>query len=167
MLSSQSSDSNSTCPPPESDDYSPQQEDPSAHSLGLAFVLTRWMWFLWPPAVVVMGTFGNIASVLVLRRLSSQGRSPVHLYLAVLAMSDLTALCTGVLRYWVLEVGSWGIIIVTPVSGQHLHGALAVTHIHVQTAKTGNPIILGAVCAWNSPKIMVCVGTGGEEEEGV
>ena len=83
-------------------------QDPA--SLGMAFVLTRWMWLLWPPLVLAGGTFGNLASLLTLRRLGCGGSasSPVNVYLLALAVSDLVMLHSSLLRYWLLEVRGRG-----------------------------------------------------------
>ena len=57
------------------------------------------IWKVVPPILIVVGTIGNILSILVLTRRSLR-MSTTALYLTFLAFSDLCVLYTGLLRQW-------------------------------------------------------------------
>ena len=59
------------------------------------------IWKLVPPILIVVGTIGNILSILVLTRRSIRV-STTALYLTFLAFSDLCVLYTGLLRQWLI-----------------------------------------------------------------
>ena len=56
-----------------------------------------------PPFLVVIGTFGNIFSFVILRRKVMSMQS-TYLYLAVLAWADTLVLYVGLLRLWISEL---------------------------------------------------------------
>ena len=60
-----------------------------------------WIWQIFPPILIAIGTVGNILSIVVLTRPSIR-HSTIALYLTVLAVSDLTVLYTGLLRQWLI-----------------------------------------------------------------
>ncbi|KAL4227267.1 hypothetical protein ACF0H5_012713 [Mactra antiquata] len=59
------------------------------------------IWKVVPPILILLGTAGNILSILILTRKSIRS-STTALYLTVLAFSDLTVLYTGLLRQWMI-----------------------------------------------------------------
>ena len=61
------------------------------------------IWKVVPPMLILLGTIGNILSILVLTRRSLR-KSTTSLFLTVLACSDLLVLYSGLLRQWVLYV---------------------------------------------------------------
>ncbi|VDH91665.1 Hypothetical predicted protein [Mytilus galloprovincialis] len=59
-----------------------------------------FLWKILPPILIILGTTGNILSIIVLRRKNIQ-KSVCSIYLIVLAISDLFVLYTGLLRQWI------------------------------------------------------------------
>ena len=59
------------------------------------------IWKVVPPILIIVGTIGNILSILVLTRRSIRV-STTALYLTFLAFSDLCVLYTGLLRQWLI-----------------------------------------------------------------
>ena len=67
----------------------------STHPDALAF------WKTFPPILICCGTVGNILSLVVLSR-KSMRRSAMTSYLIILAVFDILALYTGLLRQWIV-----------------------------------------------------------------
>ena len=61
------------------------------------------IWKVVPPILILLGTIGNILSIVVLTRKSIK-TSTTALYLTFLAASDLCVLYTGLLRHWIRYV---------------------------------------------------------------
>ena len=61
------------------------------------------VWQYCPPVLFAFGTFGNVMTVVILRRMRIK-RSAMPVYLTALALSDTCLLYTGLLRRWVLHV---------------------------------------------------------------
>ncbi|XP_076469436.1 neuromedin U receptor homolog nmur-2-like [Babylonia areolata] len=61
------------------------------------------LWQIWPAFLLLLGTFGNIATISVMRRIKDSNSSQ-HVILMSLAMSDLCLLYVGVLRQWVFNL---------------------------------------------------------------
>ncbi|CAC5426388.1 unnamed protein product [Mytilus coruscus] len=59
-----------------------------------------YIWKIIPPILIILGTTGNILSIIVLRRKNIQ-KSVCSIYLIVLSISDLLVLYTGLLRQWI------------------------------------------------------------------
>ncbi|XP_052778115.1 thyrotropin-releasing hormone receptor-like [Mya arenaria] len=59
-----------------------------------------------PPVLLVMGTFGNILTIIVLTRPASR-KTSTAIYLIAMAFADLMVLYTGLLRWWMIH--SFGI----------------------------------------------------------
>ncbi|KAL8582223.1 hypothetical protein ACOMHN_036980 [Nucella lapillus] len=57
------------------------------------------LWKVWPPCILLLGGFGNIATIFVMRLIKDHNSSQ-HAILIALAVSDLTLLYTGTLRHW-------------------------------------------------------------------
>ena len=62
------------------------------------------IWKVVPPFLILLGTIGNILSIVVLTRKSIKISTTMALYLTFLAFSDLLVLYTGLLRQWILYV---------------------------------------------------------------
>lgn len=58
------------------------------------------IWKVVPPILLVLGTFGNVLSIVVLMRKKTR-RSSTAMYLTALACADLLVLYTGLLRQWI------------------------------------------------------------------
>ena len=61
------------------------------------------VWRYCPPLLFVFGTFGNVMTMVILRRMPMK-RSAMPVYLTALAVSDTCLLYTGLLRRWVQYV---------------------------------------------------------------
>ncbi|CAC5426386.1 unnamed protein product [Mytilus coruscus] len=61
-----------------------------------------YLWKIFPPILLLLGTVGNVLSILVLRRPTIR-KSVCSIYLVVLAITDLLVLYTGLLRQWILN----------------------------------------------------------------
>ncbi|KAL4227922.1 hypothetical protein ACF0H5_013361 [Mactra antiquata] len=59
------------------------------------------IWKVVPPILILLGTVGNVLSILVLTRKSIR-TSTTAVYLTVLACSDLSVLYSGLLRQWLI-----------------------------------------------------------------
>lgn len=64
--------------------------------------IKKWISTYVPPILLVIGTFGNILSFVILRK--SMMRVSTYFYLAVLALADLLVLYIGLLRLWTGEI---------------------------------------------------------------
>ncbi|KAL8600202.1 hypothetical protein ACOMHN_062492 [Nucella lapillus] len=58
------------------------------------------IWKVWAPCIILLGGFGNIATIFVMRRIKDHNSSQYAIFMA-LAVSDLVLLYNGVLREWV------------------------------------------------------------------
>ncbi|KAL8580597.1 hypothetical protein ACOMHN_046800 [Nucella lapillus] len=61
------------------------------------------LWKIWPPCILLLGGFGNIATIFVMHRIKDH-HSSQHAILMALAMSDMLLLYTGALRMWLLKL---------------------------------------------------------------
>ena len=61
------------------------------------------VWQYCPPVLFAFGTFGNVMTVVILRRMNLK-RSAMPVYLTALAVSDTCLLYAGLLRRWVMHV---------------------------------------------------------------
>lgn len=61
-----------------------------------------YLWKIVPPILLLLGTVGNVLSILVLRRPTIR-KSVCSMYLVMLAIIDLLVLYTGILRQWILN----------------------------------------------------------------
>ncbi|KAL8582224.1 hypothetical protein ACOMHN_036981 [Nucella lapillus] len=57
------------------------------------------LWAIWPPCILLLGGFGNIATICVMRRIRDHNSSQ-HVILMSLAVSDFFFLYVGALRVW-------------------------------------------------------------------
>ena len=58
---------------------------------GAEFEIVAWAWTVVSPLLLVLGSFGNVMSVIIVRRVQS-GLSTVRVYFTALAVSDMLAL---------------------------------------------------------------------------
>ena len=63
------------------------------------FKASQWIWKVVPPVLIVLGSIGNILSIVVLTRKSI--RNSITPLLTFLAFSDILVLYTGLLRQWI------------------------------------------------------------------
>ena len=66
----------------------------------LQYKIGNYVWIYISPILIILGTFGNCLSIVVLLR-KSMRTSTTMFYLAVLSFGDLFTLYTGLLRYWI------------------------------------------------------------------
>ena len=66
----------------------------------LQYKIADYIWIYVSPVLLLVGTFGNILSILVLLRKSMRS-STTMFYLTALSFGDLFTLYTGLLRYWI------------------------------------------------------------------
>lgn len=78
------------------------------------------LWKVISPLLLILGTFGNILVITVLTRKSSR-KVPTSIFLSALAVSDLLALLTGLLRQWIRYVFETDIRTDISVSGCRFH----------------------------------------------
>ena len=78
------------------------------------------IWKVVPPFLLLLGTIGNILSIVVLTRKSIK-ISTTALYLTFLAFSDLLVLYTGLLRQWIIYVFKYDV--------RHVSEAVCKIHI--------------------------------------
>ncbi|XP_025104595.1 probable G-protein coupled receptor 139 [Pomacea canaliculata] len=65
---------------------------------------TEITWKFIPPVIIVLGTFGNVMTIVMMRRMSEgQSSHTMSLYFTALAVSDLTILYVGLLHKWLLN----------------------------------------------------------------
>lgn len=70
---------------------------------------TKLLWSILSPIIFIVGITANILAVIVLYRLQRQSISVGVVYRIVLAISDMTILCTGLSRYWILYLFDYDI----------------------------------------------------------
>ncbi|XP_076447137.1 G-protein coupled receptor daf-37-like [Babylonia areolata] len=59
------------------------------------------IWDVWAPCLLLLGTFGNITTIIVMRRIKDRNSSQ-RVFLMALAVSDFCLLYTGVFQGWFL-----------------------------------------------------------------
>ncbi|XP_076446338.1 uncharacterized protein LOC143283847 [Babylonia areolata] len=75
---------------------------------------------VWPPSVLLLGAFGNIATIFVMRRIKDHNSSQYAILIA-LAVCDLTLLYTGALRL--------GLVAFFQIDMRKLHAAICKLHV--------------------------------------
>ncbi|XP_025104593.1 uncharacterized protein LOC112570391 [Pomacea canaliculata] len=74
-------------------------EEDNDFELSLFSQATEMMWKFIPPVILVLGTFGNVMTIVMMRRMSEgQSSHTMSLYFTALAVSDLVLLYAGLLR---------------------------------------------------------------------
>ncbi|XP_046552579.1 mu-type opioid receptor-like [Haliotis rubra] len=91
--------------PAPSDDYTQYVE----------YKASRWVWSIFPPVLMILGTFGNVLSIIVLNRKSMRD-STVSIYLTALSVMDISVLYTGLLRQWLRVVIHLDIRVISEMS---------------------------------------------------
>ena len=78
------------------------KENTTANDLDeyVQYKIGKYIWIYISPILIIIGTFGNCLSIVVLLR-KSMRTSTTMFYLAVLSFGDLFTLYTGLLRYWI------------------------------------------------------------------
>ncbi|XP_055954597.1 neuromedin-U receptor 1-like [Patella vulgata] len=69
----------------------------------LEYKTAMWLWRIFSPLLIIIGTFGNLLSLLVLTRKRLRS-SPAMFYLSILAVVDITVLYSGLMRVWLENV---------------------------------------------------------------
>ncbi|XP_053379853.1 FMRFamide receptor-like [Mercenaria mercenaria] len=69
--------------------------------MGERSAIASWLWKTISPVFLVLGTVGNLLSIVVLTRPGTR-KSSTAIYLTALAITDLTVLYTGFLRWWMI-----------------------------------------------------------------
>ncbi|XP_025104590.1 uncharacterized protein LOC112570386 [Pomacea canaliculata] len=63
------------------------------------------MWQFIPPVIIVLGTFGNVMTIVIMRRMSEgQSSHTMSLYFTALAVSDLVLLYSGLIKNWTVSL---------------------------------------------------------------
>ncbi|KAL8610557.1 hypothetical protein ACOMHN_006277 [Nucella lapillus] len=66
----------------------------------LLYRLSQYVWNYVPPVIVLLGTFGNIMTIVIMQRMKSGG-STINMYFTALAVVDLITLDVALLHLWV------------------------------------------------------------------
>jgi hypothetical protein len=66
-----------------------------------AYTASVWLWYVYPPVLILLGTVFNVLSILVWSRKKMEAPS-MSVMLTALAISDTIMLYTGVLRFYLL-----------------------------------------------------------------
>ncbi|KAK3099234.1 hypothetical protein FSP39_001315 [Pinctada imbricata] len=74
-----------------------------AHKSHSYYIAGQQIWKVVPPIFIILGTLGNILSIVVLNRKNLR-RTTTSFYLTVLAISDIMILYSGLLRQWILAM---------------------------------------------------------------
>lgn len=85
-----------------------------------AFRVAIGLWKVLPPILIVLGNVGNILVILVLSS-RKQRKSATSTYLCALALSDILALDTGLVRQWVKHAFSYDIRVDVSTTGCRVH----------------------------------------------
>ena len=65
------------------------------------------LWKVCPPVILLLGTFGNCMTLVILRTMPRRGSSgSMSLFFVALAVSDLVLLYTGLLRQWLYHTAA-------------------------------------------------------------
>ena len=80
--------------------WSPTENTSKALEEYVQYKIGKYIWIYISPILIIIGTFGNCLSIVVLLRKSMRA-STTMFYLAVLSFGDLFTLYTGLLRYWI------------------------------------------------------------------
>ncbi|XP_070185076.1 growth hormone secretagogue receptor type 1-like [Littorina saxatilis] len=86
--------------PPENSSLSVPR--PPSSELSAVLAADLWLWRVYPALLLILGTFGNCATIATLRRLRS-GWSSISVYLTALALTDTLMLYSGLLTLWLRQ----------------------------------------------------------------
>ncbi|KAL8624042.1 hypothetical protein ACOMHN_041632 [Nucella lapillus] len=113
-------------------DISLPQADVASLAVYPVYRAAVYSWKILPPCILLLGGFGNIATIFVMRRIKDHNSSQCAIFMA-LAMSDLTLLCTDMTVTWIKQVSHVDLL--------HLH--VAVCKVHLWVTHTS-----GVLSAW-------------------
>ena len=82
------------------------------------------LWQVCPPVILLLGTFGNCMTLVILRTMPRGGSSgSMSLFFVALAVSDLVLLYTGLLRQWLYHTVTLDL--------RELHDVICKIHVFV------------------------------------
>ena len=82
------------------------------------------LWKVCPPVILLLGTFGNCMTLVILHTMPRGGSSgSMSLFFAALAVSDLALLYTGLLRQWLYRTVTLDV--------RELHNVICKIHVFV------------------------------------
>ena len=97
-------------------------------------------WKVCPPVILLLGTFGNCMTLVILRTMPRGGSSgSMSLFFAALAVSDLALLYTGLLRQWLYRTVMLDLRV--------LHDVIRQIHVLVVLVPGGDDDAAGGVVA--------------------
>ncbi|KAK6177803.1 hypothetical protein SNE40_015834 [Patella caerulea] len=73
----------------------------------IATVIAKHLWTIVPPILLLLGTIGNVLTIVVFSRKAF--RSTISIYLTLLAVSDTVVLYSGILRQWLYYLTEYDI----------------------------------------------------------
>ncbi|XP_071128068.1 psychosine receptor-like [Mytilus edulis] len=76
------------------------QLEPNIDEVHILTSVENYLWTYVSPVVILIGVFGNCLNIAVLKKMQFWRHTPL-LLLAVLAVTDITVLLDGLLRYWI------------------------------------------------------------------
>ncbi|KAL8581209.1 hypothetical protein ACOMHN_038310 [Nucella lapillus] len=82
---------------------SPSQLGPGPVEDVLTYRLALLLWKVYPPVVILLGTFGNVMSIVIMSRMTSE-ESTVNIFFIVIAVGDLMVLYSGMMMSSWLEI---------------------------------------------------------------
>ncbi|XP_061164590.1 C-C chemokine receptor type 1-like [Saccostrea echinata] len=82
--------------------------------------IANYIWIIISPVIFVFGLTGGFLIILVLIRIKFQ-RSPLMFFIFILTVTDMTILCVGLVRIWILETWNFDIRSLSEASCRLLH----------------------------------------------
>ncbi|KAL8581215.1 hypothetical protein ACOMHN_038315 [Nucella lapillus] len=82
---------------------SPSQLGPGPVEDLLTYRLALLLWKVYPPVVILLGTFGNVMSIVIMSRMTSE-ESTVNIFFIAIAVGDLLVLYSGMMMNSWLEI---------------------------------------------------------------
>ncbi|XP_076454492.1 uncharacterized protein LOC143289413 [Babylonia areolata] len=64
------------------------------------YIVIHYLWIYCPPFILLLGIFGNVMTIVIMRRLKSDD-SVVNIYFTAMAMTDTVVLCLNTLDQWI------------------------------------------------------------------
>ncbi|KAL8621553.1 hypothetical protein ACOMHN_026225 [Nucella lapillus] len=131
--------------------------------------LTAMLWYTVPPALLLLGTFGNVMTVVVMRGMAaSKSTACLYFYFTALAVSDQCTLATSLTFYWVDMGFSWppsffrfDILCSVPKFLWNVSGVFSawvlVAMTYQRVTSVVAPIRVGVLCTVKRGKVIVGV----------
>ena len=85
--------------------------------------ISQTLWMVISPVLFLIGLVGNTIAFMVLFKLFRKLKSTFHLFLLILSLNDLIVLCSGLSRYWILNVFH--------IDVRNLNNAICKLQLHV------------------------------------